>query len=116
MRKYIVVKLQVEGLHNWPEAREVLPEMGFLSDKHRHMFHIKMIKEVLHNDRDIEIIQFKRKVQNDLNLLFYDNAVGCIDFGRRSCEDLAELLIKNYDLTCAEVLEDGENGAIIYSN
>jgi len=52
MKTDVIVKLQVEGLHNWPAAREVFPEVGFLSDLHRHMFHIEAKKEVFHDDRD----------------------------------------------------------------
>ena len=64
----IIVKLQIEGLHNWPEARQILPEMGFLSDMHRHMFWISVQKKVTHDDRDIEIIQFKRQINTCLLL------------------------------------------------
>lgn len=113
LKKTIKVKLQVEGLHSWPEAREVFPEVGFLSDPHRHIFHISITKSVAHNDRDIEIIMFKRTVLNYLHDVYQDQQAKCLDFGRRSCEDLAEELLLRFDLDWVEVLEDNENGAIV---
>ena len=32
MNTNVIVKLQVEGLHHWPDAAKVFPEVGFLSD------------------------------------------------------------------------------------
>lgn len=111
MKKQIVIRLQVEGIHSWPEAKEVFPKVGFLSDLHRHMFHIEIHKEVEHNDRDIEIILFKREIKTYLNFVFYSEKVGMLDFGRRSCEDLAEQLLTQFNADMVQVLEDNENGA-----
>ena len=66
MNTNVIVKLQVEGLHNWPDAAKVFPEVGFLSDLHRHMFHITCKKKVNHDDRDVEFIMFKRDIQDYL--------------------------------------------------
>ena len=46
MKTNVIVKLQVDGIHCWPDAEEVFPEVGFLSDPHRHMFHITCKKRV----------------------------------------------------------------------
>ena len=61
-RTNVIVKLQVEGLHCWPDAAEIFPEVGFLSDSHRHIFHIICKKRVDHDDRDVEFIIFKRDI------------------------------------------------------
>ena len=66
MRTYVVVRLQVDGMHNFPAAREIFPEVGFLADRHRHIFHIEAKKEVFHDDRDVEFIMFKRDIQDYL--------------------------------------------------
>ena len=50
MKTNVIVTMAVEGLHNWPDARNVFPEVGFLSDMHRHMFHITLKKQVFHDD------------------------------------------------------------------
>lgn len=110
----IVVKLQVEGQHCWPEAREKIPQMGFLSDPHRHMFHIDAKAEVSHGDREIEIIQFKREIQDYFKRNYFNEELNMCDFGRKSCEDLAKELMEAYDLMYCEVLEDNENGAAVW--
>lgn len=113
MRKSIVVRMQLEGLHSWPEAKDVFPEVGFLSDPHRHRFFIEVRKEVSHNDRDIEIIMFKRSIERYLTKQYYQEGVDCLNFGRMSCEDIAEELMIRFGAEFVQVLEDNENGAII---
>ena len=105
MKKYVKVKLQVEGFHNWPTCN--IAEVSFLINTHRHMFHIDATKEVSHNDRQVEIIMLKRKMQKYLLEKYRSN------FGAMSCEDIAEDLMLEFDLTVCEVLEDGENGACL---
>ncbi len=46
MQTNVIVKLAVDGLHNWPDAKKIFPEVGFLSDIHRHMFHVTLKKKV----------------------------------------------------------------------
>ena len=112
MLKFIKIKLQVEGLHNWPQAAEVFPDVGFLSYPHRHIFYITLTKQVTHNDRHIEIIRFKREILGYLKNK-YSNGEQYLDFGRKSCEDIAEELLTQFNLNTVEVLEDDENGAIL---
>lgn len=111
MKKNIEVNLQYEATHNWPEANIVVPEVGFLAHPHHHTFHIKAIKQVLHNDRQIEIILFNRAIKEWLEQK-YGREVG--DLGRTSCEDLAEEILRTYDCDQVSVLEDGKNGAVVY--
>jgi len=103
MTRYIVVKLQFEGIHQWHGAEG---DVEFLKHPHRHIFHVKAIKEVSHNDRDIEFITLKREIQTCISQN-YD------DLRSWSCEDIAEDLINRFDLDSCSVLEDGENGAIL---
>lgn len=105
----IVITTQIEGTHCWPEARELLPEVDFLADKHRHIFQIKAKKTVDHEDRDVEIILFKRSINQYLEKVYGNPA----DFGRKSCEEIAKELVKKFGCQSVEVLEDGENGAEI---
>lgn len=115
MKRYIIINFAVEGLHNWPEAKQKLPEVAFLSDLHRHMFSIKCQKAVSHNDRDVEIIMFKREMMQYLYSKYkYKSEIPNVcHFGRKSCEDLAEELVNKFDLMSCEVLEDNENGALV---
>lgn len=108
MKKYIIVKLEVEGLHFWESCN--LEDVMFLKSKHRHIFHIKAKKEVSHSDRETEIILFKRQIKDWLHF-HYDNNSGVLDFDGMSCEMIAEKLVEVFKLKSCEVLEDGENGA-----
>jgi hypothetical protein len=105
IRKYIQVNLQVEGLHKWGDCN--LEDVIYLRNLHRHIFHIKVIKQVTHNNRDIEIIMFKNQI------LFYLKGKYKGNFGNMSCEDIAEDILKEFDCHIVEVLEDNENGAIV---
>lgn len=105
MKKYIKVKLQFEGVHNWPGCP--IEEVSFLKHPHRHMFYVTCLKEVSHNDRDIEIIQFKRQVEDYLK-------GKSVNLGCSSCEDLAEDILTKFKCDEVEVMEDNENGAVIH--
>jgi len=63
MKTSVVVRLAVDGMHNFPKAAELFPEVAFLADRHRHMFHIEAKKEVFHDDRDVEFLMFKKILQ-----------------------------------------------------
>ncbi len=104
MERFIIVKLQVEGIHQWKDCP--IEDVMFLKDKHRHIFHIEVRKKVSHNDRDIEIIMLKRQILSYLGKQ-------PIDFGNQSCEMIAEKILKSFDCTYVSVLEDNENGAIL---
>ena len=101
---HIVVSLQYEATHQWAGCN--IKEVDFLKHPHRHMFHISCTLPVHHDDRSVEIIQFKRKVLN--YLAKYDG-----DFEWRSCEMIAKELCEVFNLSSCKVLEDGENGALV---
>lgn len=110
--KTIWVTFQREGMHKYPAALEKpeLADVSFLGYPHRHIFHFNVEIEVVHDDRDIEFILFKRELEG----LFQE---GTMQLDYKSCEmicdDLAGYIIDKYpgrDLTIT-VSEDGENGA-----
>lgn len=112
----IVVNLKVEWLHKWEQCP--IEEVSFLRDLHRHIFWIRVEKEVSHDDRDIEIIMFKRKIEFFLSMKFFTVENWCHLFWNMSCEMIARLLCNEFNLNSCEVLEDWENGAkvdFIYS-
>lgn len=106
IQTFVICALQVEGFHRWPNAPED-PELAFLRDRHRHVFHIRMEFKVRHNDRAIEIIQMENRVKRHLHRNY---GTPC-EFEGRSCEDIATHLLKHYDAASVEVLEDGYGGA-----
>lgn len=114
MNTLVVATLQVEGTHRWEDCP--FDEVGYLRDAHRHMFHIKVVKEVTHDDRDVEIIKLKRQVKGYLEVKYHIPPYFLCDFGCMSCEMIAKELVERFDLESCEVLEDGENGAIVRRN
>ncbi len=114
MQINIIVKLQVAGLHHWPECP--IKEVSYLKDLHRHTFHIECKKKVSHTNRDIEIIRFKAKILKYLNDYYYNEVYKCLVFHRMSCEDIANLLMLQFELNYCSVLEDNEVGAEMFKD
>tara|TARA_B100001057_G_scaffold409402_1_gene424062 strand:- start:266 stop:607 length:342 start_codon:yes stop_codon:yes gene_type:complete len=108
MKTNIIVKLTYAGIHCWKDCP--LELVKYLRHPHRHTFYITCKKEVNHDDRDIEIILFKK------NILDYIDTVYNGDFGTMSCEMIAKDLVLEFGLNYCEVLEDNENGAEVMTN
>ena len=115
----IWVTFRKEGIHCYPAAATDPAlatgdeyDVSFLGTPHRHIFHFRVWIDVVHNDRDIEFIQFKRWLEN----LYKENILQ-LDY--KSCEMMAdnlyqEIAQKYPDRSIEiEVSEDGENGALI---
>lgn len=115
MTTNIIVTLQVEGLHNWPAANKILPQVGYLSDLHRHIFYITCKLPVYHDDRDVEFIDFKHRIQKYLNDRYYNTDKKCLLFEALSCEMIAKELLEYFKLSYCSVMEDNENGAEIFN-
>lgn len=111
IRTKIFCTLQVEGLHCWPECP--YEEVKYLRDPHRHVFHIKATKKVTHDDRDVEFIMLKHKIEDYFYEKYFDSDLRLMNFGSMSCEMIAKELIAKFNLLRCEVSEDGENGAIV---
>lgn len=97
----IVVRFSFEGVHCWPDAEGWAQ---FLRDPHRHMFHVEAAKAVEHDDRQIEILAFRREMAR------YCNSTFCGPH-TMSCEMMARRLMSEFRLSRCRVLEDNENGA-----
>ena len=118
-QRKIWVTFQKEGIHCYPAAATDPAlktgdeyDVSFLGTPHRHIFHFRVWISVVHNDRDIEFIQFKRWLEN-----LYRQ--GTIQLDYKSCEmmsdDLYLQIAGRYPgrAVWIEVSEDGENGALI---
>ena len=111
-QRMIYVTFQQEGIHAYPAAASDpnLADVQFLAAPHRHMFHFKVGISVVHNDRDIEFIQFKRWLEK-----LY--AGGTLELNYKSCEmmsdELYEVIHNRYPdrEVWIEISEDGENGS-----
>ena len=107
----IVVNITAEGVHQWKDCN--IKEVEYLLNLHRHNFYINVKKEVSHDDRDIEIIKFKKQIINYLHKRFWNLELQLLDFQLLSCEQMAKIIYKEFDCYSVEVLEDNENGAIV---
>ena len=114
MKTNVIAKLELEGMHNWPGAKDVFPEVAFLSDMHRHKWFITAKKEVFHDDRDVEFIMFKRDIIDYLLEEYYNNDTRTHEFGAKSCEMLAKEIMESFNCNYVSVFEDNENGAEVY--
>ena len=113
MRTSVIVRLQVDGMHNFPAAAELFPEVAFLAERHRHMFHIEAKKEVFHDDRDVEFLMFKKDITDYLKQMYYKPETRTHEFGAMSCEMIAKIILNQFNCTAVSVWEDLENGAIV---
>lgn len=98
----------VEGFHKWQEAP---PEYEYLSARHRHLFVVKVAIPTP-GDRKIEFIAAKRAMRETFRKRWGEPC----EFGNLSCEKIAEATVAILPvLSRVTVLEDGENGATVYS-
>lgn len=103
----IWVRAEFTALHCWPDAPK---KVAFLRAWHRHIFRVKMLLDVKHNNRDLEFFI----VQEDLKKVLKKWEGKKV---MKSCEMFAEDVIKQLrpkypSLRSVEVSEDGENGSI----
>lgn len=105
--RMVFCKTQFEGFHYWDDAPD---SEKYLCSIHRHMFHVKVSVQVFHEDREIEFISLKHRIESFFST-FNKQDVG-------SCEAIATIL-KVYvsevfpkRFVEVEVSEDNENGAI----
>ena len=119
--KKIWVTFQKEGIHKYPAAATDPAlatgdeyDVSFLGYPHRHIFHFRVWIDVLHNDRDIEFIQFKRWLES-----LYNGQGAVLSLDYKSCEMMSDDLYIHISnrypdrSIWIEVSEDGENGALI---
>ena len=114
-KSFIWVTFQKEGIHRYPAAatNPALQSVSFLGYDHRHIFHFRVELEVMHDDRDVEFIMFKRELEG-----LYSAGTLQLDF--KSCEmiarDLYSYINSKYPDRSVriEVSEDNENGCRIY--
>ena len=115
----IWVTFRKEGIHCYPAAATDPAlktgdeyDVSFLGTPHRHIFHFRVWIDVLHNDRDIEFIQFKRWLEN-----LYKDGILQLDYKswEMMADDLYAEIAGRYPdrAVWIEVAEEGENGALI---
>jgi len=109
-KTFIVVQTSFEASHRYPTAPK---GVEFLSQTHRHMFHVRANISVSHDDRELEFILVKRYLTELLDTWDFD-------LGSMSCEMMAKEIIGAIEVRYGanriievSVFEDGENGAVV---
>ena len=117
---YIIIRTQIEGTHCWPDCP--YEEVAFLRNPHRHLFKIKAIIPVEHDNRALEFFLGKKDIDLflDTSLANHGNWDESVkDLGDWSCERLGkhimEFIFEQYGISdcMVEVNEDGENGGLV---
>jgi hypothetical protein len=99
------------GFHHWPDAADILPRRAYLSDRHRHLFKMRITVPVLHDDRDIEFHELRDYAEE-----WWPEGG---EMGSMSCEAIAQSLgahiMDGFHIPWVEVevSEDGECGASV---
>ena len=105
----VFARFQFEAIHNWPNCP--IESVSFLRDLHRHMFHVEAHAHVYHDDRDIEFIMMKRRLEAFIDETYPKNEQGHRVIGHTSCEMIARTIMERFDtIFKVQVSEDGENG------
>jgi len=105
---WAVVRFQEEFFHCWPVAPS---NTAYLRNIHRHMLHIEVRIQQFADDRDIEYIDFKNRLQLTMKRKEWGPST--------SCEMVAMWLKSTVErgypdrMVQVSVFEDGENGTII---
>ena len=129
MTKYVYCRTRFIGFHCWPDAPK---ELSYLSELHRHEFHVEVAVKVTHDNRDVEFQTLRHHVDECINTLktcitvqpnFLDGTTEdeYVEDYAMSCEMMAEWIkngithLHGYKVHYVDVSEDGENGArIVY--
>lgn len=115
---WAMVQTRFEGIHRWEGAPH---DVDFLTDDHRHEFHVTVQVEQFHDNRDVEYIMLKDELDHWLNNVWQPaNTSKPYELGEMSCEMIAKDILEwVQDLHgtdrryTVEVTEDGENGALV---
>lgn len=132
--KQVVIRTQFTALHCWPKAP---PMVQFLQYPHRHIFHVELVLNVSHGDRQVEFFMMKQQLDSLIALelfatsspFLYTQAMPYKDVGlpvlSGACEDMAEHLANalmtefphcnTFNVASVSIFEDGENGGrVVY--
>lgn len=106
MKKTVWCTFTFEHWHRWKTAPI---SAAYLKSLHRHLFHVRCVAPVTHEDRDIEFISMK----SDIAAAVHRKKSGS-STQEWSCEHWCSYLLNAFPfLSEVTVSEDGENGATI---
>jgi hypothetical protein len=92
--KSISVAVVVGGIHQWPAAPD---HREYLRGRHHHFFRIEATAHVDHANRQIEFHDLQWYVRRAVIKTSRSTQMGDADFGTRSCEQIAEDLLRDLE-------------------
>lgn len=113
LKRYITVRHEYPGFHWYEDAPD---KVAFLKNRHRHMFKVKAVIEVFHDDRELEFFLVKDDlIRQILAYITMKDNLG-------SCEMQAEAILIGLQNLYGDnryyqiiVSEDGENdGSVVW--
>lgn len=109
----IFVTHRFVGYHRWADAPD---RRSYLTERHRHLFHVRVDVDVTHDDREVEFHDLLDVVTDACEGLGQKARGVGRDLGSMSCETIALYVVEKVlarwpgrTLAC-EVSEDGEAG------
>lgn len=118
MQTQVFCKTKFEGIHCYPDAPK---EVKYLRKPHRHIFGVEVQMDVFSDDREVEFIMLKHKVDNWFRS--HCNKEGIWKMETLSCEQVGKKLLtyleSEYGTNRQMIItvdEDGENGAYVYED
>lgn len=108
-KAFIIVRGDYEFSHLYADAPE---EVAYLRNLHRHIFNYEVEIEVYHDDRELEFIMVKHRIDEFLSFRFenWSDKTSCEMMAQSIGQYLQTLYGFERDLTVS-VFEDNENGA-----
>lgn len=91
-QQFTTVRVKVAGQHHWPDAPDLV---AFLRHPHRHVFTFE-VSMWTGPGREREFFHVQRDLLTFLSLRF-GRAGLLTEFGERSCEDLALIVLNEFD-------------------
>lgn len=111
METNIIINTSFPAFHYWKNAPIC---SAFLRNQHRHVFHVQIKIRVSHDDRDLEFIWFKEKIDEFLRENLQDKIFpfSC----EQLCKKIQTWIKERFDVYVIyiRVMEDNENGAEIW--
>lgn len=104
----IIINIKFPAIHFWPDCN--IEEVHYLQYPHRHEFYVKVKAPVIHDNRAIEFIQLKNKIDKWIYENWYNK-----NLKEKSCEMMCKELMSHFpELTYVRVMEDNENGSEVF--
>lgn len=109
----VFVRFAIEGWHSWPDAPD---PRAYLRSQHRHLFHVEVRTEVMHDGREIEfhdlIVEAKAWLRMIGGIDGNFGLMSCESIARETADELAQRYARPFEVM---VSEDGECGAVVRS-